>query len=161
TTSLQGTATDDGLPAGSNLTFSWTKVSGPGAANFSNASSLNTSVSFSAAGSYGLRLTASDSQFSSSDDVAVVVGITPGGTASTRYFGPTPYLSFQDSPFRSGTFTYFYLEDFEDHLLNTPGVAADAGGVTSVIFGPGYHDSVDADDGVIDGHGGLGDSYFN
>ena len=35
----------------------------------------------------------------------------------------------------------FYLEDFEDHLLNTPGVNASDGGVTSIVYGPLIHDS--------------------
>lgn len=72
----------------------------------------------------------------------------------------TPYLSFADSPFNGGNFSYFHLETFEDHLLNVPGVSASAGGVTSVVFGMGLHDSVDADDGTIDGSGLQGDSYF-
>ena len=75
--------------------------------------------------------------------------------------GPTSYLSFGDSPFSSGSFSYFHLETFEDHLLNVPGVTASAGGVTSVVFGPSIHDSVDADDGLIDGSGLNGDSYFS
>ncbi len=85
--------------------------------------------------------------------------------------GPTSYLCFDtstvtgcgtaDSPFAGNTFNYFYLEDFEDHLFNTPGVSASAGGVTSVVFGPFIHDSVDADDGVIDGSGLNGDSYYS
>jgi hypothetical protein len=75
--------------------------------------------------------------------------------------GPTSYLSSGDSPFSSGSFSYFYLETFEDHLLNVPGVTASAGGVTSVVFGPSIHDSVDADDGFIDGSGLNGDSYFS
>src|SRR5262249_35439934 len=41
------------------------------------------------------------------------------------------------------------------------GVSSTDGGVTSVVFGPSIHDSVDADDGVIDGSGLNGDSYFN
>jgi hypothetical protein len=84
------------------------------------------------------------------------------GTAHSALatFGPTPYLSSADSPFSGGSFTYFNLENFEDHQLNTPGVTANAGGVTSVIFGPGSHDSVDADDGLINGSGSNGDSYF-
>jgi len=73
----------------------------------------------------------------------------------------TPYLSFADSPFNGGSFSYFYLETFEDHLFNVPGVSASAGGVTSVVFGPSIHDSVDADDGTIDGSGLQGDSYFS
>src|SRR6266481_7452029 len=67
--------------------------------------------------------------------------------------GPTPYLSFGDSPFNGPSFSYFHLETFEDHLLNTPGVTGSPGGVTSVVFGPAIHDSVDFDDGVIDGSG--------
>lgn len=86
-------------------------------------------------------------------------------TASAQLIGPYPsgglsYRSFADSPFYGLPFSWFYLEDFEDHALNVPGVSASAGGVTSVIFGPGYHDSVDADDGVIDGSGLDGDSFF-
>lgn len=85
--------------------------------------------------------------------------------ASAQLIGPspdaaTPYLSFADSPFNGGVFSSFYLEDFEDHLLNVPGVSADFGGVTSVVFGPNIHDSVDGDDGVFDGSGLQGDSYF-
>src|SRR5687767_14185007 len=75
--------------------------------------------------------------------------------------GPTAYLSFGDSPFSSGSFSTFHLETFEDHLLNVPGVTASAGGVTSVVFGPSIHDSVDSDDGFIDGSGLNGDSYFS
>jgi hypothetical protein len=74
---------------------------------------------------------------------------------------PTPYLSLADSPFNAGTFNYFHTETFENHLLDTPGLTADAGGVTSVVFGPSIHDSVDADDGSIDGSGLGGDSYFS
>ncbi len=82
-------------------------------------------------------------------------------TSAATLLGPTPYLSSSDSPFTGGSFSYFHLEDFEDHLLNVPGVSASAGGVTSVTFGPSSHDSVDADDGAIDGSGLAGDSYFS
>ncbi|WP_447978541.1 PEP-CTERM sorting domain-containing protein [Candidatus Nitrospira bockiana] len=75
--------------------------------------------------------------------------------------GPTPYLSFADSPFNGLPFGYFHLETFEDHALNTPGVTGSPGGVTSIVFGPSIHDSVDADDGLIDGSGLNGDSYFH
>jgi hypothetical protein len=74
---------------------------------------------------------------------------------------PTPYLSIADSPLAGGSHGYFHLETFEDHLLDTPGVSASGGGVTSVVFGPSIHDSVDADDGVIDGSGLSGDSFFS
>ena len=39
-------------------------------------------------------------------------------------------------------------------------MTASAGGVTSVVFGPSIHDSVDLDDGVRDGSGLAGDDYF-
>jgi hypothetical protein len=75
--------------------------------------------------------------------------------------GPTPYLEADDSPFDGLDFDYYHLEDFEDHLLNVPGVTGSAGGVASVVFGPGIHDSVDGDDGSIDGSGLGGDDYFS
>ncbi|MDZ7412954.1 MAG: PEP-CTERM sorting domain-containing protein [candidate division KSB1 bacterium] len=40
-------------------------------------------------------------------------------------------------------------------------MASAGSGVTSVVFGPSVHDSVDADDGVIDGSGLRGDSFFS
>lgn len=83
------------------------------------------------------------------------------GVASAALLGPSPYLQFADSPFSAGSFTYFYLEDFEDQLLDTPGVVADYGGVVSVIYGPDIHDSVDADDGALDGSGLDGDDWFS
>jgi len=93
--------------------------------------------------------------------------------AKAGLIGPSPYLAFDNSlpgagsaisPFAGMSFSYFYLETFEDHLLNTPGVSFTAppfSGVTSVVFGPNLHDSVDADDGAIDGSGLLGDSFFS
>ena len=55
-------------------------------------------------------------------------------------------------------FTYFYLEDFEDMTLNTPGVTSShVGGIITSNF----HDSVDEDDGVIDGSGSLGKSLWS
>jgi len=90
--------------------------------------------------------------------LAGFVGLAQAGPT---YLGPAPYLSAADSPFAGGSYAYFHLETFEDHLFNTPGASASAGGVASVVFGPSIHDSVDADDGVIDGSGLLGDSYFS
>jgi RHS repeat-associated protein len=156
---LNGSVTDDGVPSALPLTVSWTKVSGPGSVSFANAASAITTATFTDSGKYVLRLTASDSQLSSSDDVTVTVNMIEVGSA--QYFGPTPYLSFADSPLGGRSASYFQLENFEDHLLNTPGVTANAGGVSSIVFGSSLHDSVDADDGVIDGNGSAGDAYFS
>jgi len=76
--------------------------------------------------------------------------------ASPVFYGPTPYLSFADSPF-SGPGYSMYLETFEDGL-NSPGVSASGG---SVVNGE-FVDSVDADDGVIDGNGSTsGHSWYS
>ena len=70
---LAGVVTDDGLPTGSRVFASWTKLSGPGDVSFADANAANTSASFSTAGNYVLRLTASDGQLSADDDVNVSV----------------------------------------------------------------------------------------
>ncbi|HMG75196.1 MAG TPA: PKD domain-containing protein [Pyrinomonadaceae bacterium] len=72
-TQLNGSAGDDGLPTGSTLTTSWSKVSGPGTVTFMNANVTVTGAQFSATGTYVLRLTASDGALSSSDDVTIIV----------------------------------------------------------------------------------------
>jgi RHS repeat-associated protein len=70
---LDGTTTDDGLPAGSSLQSSWTRVSGPGAVSFADPSAADSPASFTVAGTYVLRLTTSDGVLSASDDVTVTV----------------------------------------------------------------------------------------
>jgi hypothetical protein len=73
--------------------------------------------------------------------------------------GPTPYLSFADSPFSSVALSYFHLEDFQDGSLNTPGVTVSAG---AAPVAPGSTtDSVDGDDGAIDGSGAAGWSLYS
>src|SRR6185436_9356068 len=89
TASLAGTASDDGLPSPpAALTFTWSKVSGPGTVTFGNAATLNTTASFSAAGSYVLRLTASDGQLTGQDDITVTVNSTPVNQAPSVSAGP-------------------------------------------------------------------------
>jgi RHS repeat-associated protein len=74
---LNGTVSDDGVPSGSPLTASWTKVSGPGTVIFGSASAAGTTVILSEAGSYVLRLTGNDSEVSSSDEVVITVNADP------------------------------------------------------------------------------------
>lgn len=83
----------------------------------------------------------------------------PVTTHAGVFLGPTPYLSFADSPFDGlAGFSYFHLEDFEDGLLNTPGVSASGG----TVVGPSpATDSVDGDDGTIDGSGAAGHSLLS
>ena len=91
--SLNGTVTDDGKPTGSTLTSIWSKLSGPGTVSFANASAVDTTAGFSAAGSYVLRLTASDSALSSTDDVTITIqGATnqPPTIATAAAASPSP-----------------------------------------------------------------------
>src|SRR6185436_20047092 len=73
--SLSGTASDDGLPAGSVLAVHWSAASGPGPIAFSNPDALATSASFTAAGTYVLTLTATDGMFPVSDTLTVTVRV--------------------------------------------------------------------------------------
>lgn len=87
---------------------------------------------------------------------ACLASATVAAQAAT-FLGPTPYLSFADSPYNGGSFSYFHLENMEDGLVNEPGLSQSGGSIT----GPGgITDSVDADDGVIDGSGQNGRSLF-
>jgi RHS repeat-associated protein len=70
---LSGSVKDDGLPAGKTVTQQWSLVSGPAAVSFSNPLATSTFATFSVAGIYVLRLTATDTQLSSSADVTIQV----------------------------------------------------------------------------------------
>jgi hypothetical protein len=78
TASLVGAVTDDGLPGG-GLTTIWSRVGGPGTATFADEGALATTVSFSVAGTYTLRLKANDGALSHQDDVVITVAPISGG----------------------------------------------------------------------------------
>ncbi len=79
---LNGTVTDDGLPnPPATVTTTWSKVSGPGTVTFGNANAVDTTATFSVAGTYVLRLTASDSASPASDTVTITVNPDSGGPA--------------------------------------------------------------------------------
>jgi hypothetical protein len=64
---------DDGLPRGSKITATWTKVSGPGTVTFSDPASAPTRAKFSAPGAYEIDLTASDGEKTATLKVTVTV----------------------------------------------------------------------------------------
>src|SRR5206468_1128745 len=74
---LNGTVSDDGLPTGSTLVVSWSKVSGSGTVNFGNPAAAATTVSFTTSGIYVLQLSATDGAASSSDTVTITVNQAP------------------------------------------------------------------------------------
>ena len=100
---LDGTVTDDGLPnPPGTVTTTWTKVSGPGTVTFGTPAAVDTSASFSSAGTYVLRLTASDSALTSSDEVTLTVNsespytltaspstVAPGGSLTVSWTAPS------------------------------------------------------------------------
>lgn len=84
--------------------------------------------------------------------------LTTPSRADLTFIGPLGYSSPADSPFSGLNFDYFHLEDFEDLELNTPGVTRSAGTIGEEARA--YRDSVDGDDGAIDGLGTEGESLF-
>jgi RHS repeat-associated protein len=100
---LTGLVTDDGLP-NNTLTIAWSKVSGPGTVTFANASQATTTASFSAAGVYVLRLAASDTQLSGSDDVTVAVSNpAPVNQPPSVNAGPDQSITLPNSATLTGT----------------------------------------------------------
>jgi hypothetical protein len=70
TTTLNGTASD---VESDPLTTTWSMVAGPAPVTFTNPGSANTTATFPLAGTYTLRLTASDGSGSNSDEVVITV----------------------------------------------------------------------------------------
>ena len=82
--------------------------------------------------------------------------------AAPVLFGPSSYLSEADIPagfYQSGAPTF--LDDFEDG----PGIGGSLSASAGSVIGPGAftgaRDSVDFDDGAIDGSGVTGSSWFS
>lgn len=87
----------------------------------------------------------------------LVLLVASTAQAAATFTAPTPYLQAADNPL-TGPFSYSHLETFEDGLTNTAGLSASGGEVPA----PGaFTDSVDADDGSIDGSGAAGRSAYS
>ncbi|GAA4196127.1 Ig-like domain-containing protein [Microbacterium oryzae] len=88
--SLTGIVKDDGAPS-ERLTTTWSVVSAPegGDAFIADADSANTTVRFTAAGEYRLRLTASDGEHESSDELVVRGEAADGGADIAPAATPT------------------------------------------------------------------------
>ena len=106
---LDGTVSDDGLPA--PLTTTWSQVSGPGTVTFGNAGAVDTTASFSKSGTYLLKLEATDTQFTTADYVSVVVNpltadltavadtyIDGGGGNTSKNFGTLSTVVMDGNP---------------------------------------------------------------
>src|SRR5204862_3719922 len=100
---LHGAATDDGLPNGSTLATTWSRVSGPADVAFSDVHSLSPAVTFTAPGTYVLRLTASDTLLASADDVTITVD--PQNTAPVVKAGDDQTIDLPATTTLAGTAT--------------------------------------------------------
>ncbi len=90
--------------------------------------------------------------------IGVLAGPVMASIESDFIFNDTPYVAAGDSPFDLfGPDSDFLLEDFEDGLLNTFGLVGFGG---EIRFPSAWTDSVDADDGSIDGFGLEGHNYW-
>lgn len=98
---LSGTSCDDGFPRGANLSINWSKVSGPGDVAFTKPTSPVTEASFTIAGEYVLRMTASDTEHSASDDVTVTV--LPANAAPIVNAGPNQTITLPNTAALNGT----------------------------------------------------------
>jgi hypothetical protein len=87
--------------------------------------------------------------------------IGTSATAAPVLFGPSSYLSEADIPagfYQSGVPAF--LDNFEDGPGIGGGLTASAGSRIGVGVFDGIRDSVDGDDGAIDGSGTAGSSWF-
>ncbi len=114
---LDGTVNDDGRPAPGTLSTSWAKISGPGTVTFANGLAIDTTASFSAAGAYVLRLTASDGQLSRFDDVTITVTAPPPPGPQTP--PPPPTNGPQQMAFQDGVFPFVTYAGTTDTKLNS------------------------------------------
>lgn len=109
---LDGTVIDDGLPVSPGaVTTTWSKLSGPGTVTFGSPSAIDTTATFSMAGLYTLRLTASDGQLSQADDVAITVTDPSASTTVSFQDGVAPdslYKGARDTKLRSDNPTTIY-----------------------------------------------------
>lgn len=115
---LDGAVADDGLPDPPGaVTVIWTTDSGPGAVAFADAGQPDTTATFSAAGTYILKLTADDGEKKASATVAVTVNPEPqiplppdpatvapplDPTVATTVFAATQFLYTGASPIQTG-----------------------------------------------------------
>jgi len=149
---LSAKVMDDGLPHPSNLSYTWSKLSGPGAVSFDEPTRTDAAASFSEKGSYILRLSATDGAGRVDRDVTVLANTPPTANAGPdlrgRNAGSTLVLrgSTYDDAANSGTFITQWRQ------IAGPAVAtfADGASPTSSVTFPAvgtYVLELSADDG--------------
>lgn len=120
----EGSASDDGRP--NPLTTTWSKVSGSGTVTFGSPNNTTTTIVFPATGTYVLRLTATDGQYTVSDDVTFTVN----DDANPQYDLVVTNVFFEGTTISSGQEVVFKA------TIKNQGQAATPAGI---IHGVGFH----------------------
>jgi parallel beta helix pectate lyase-like protein/K319-like protein len=129
---LDGTVSDDGLPnPPSVVTPTWSVVSGPGGVTFANPYAVDTQASFTVAGTYILRLVASDGLLSRTDSMQVTVSPVPN-TAPVVDAGPNRSITLPAGASLDGTVTDDGLPNPPAAVTTTWSKGSGPGGVTFV-----------------------------
>ena len=148
TATLSGTVTDDGLPNPPGaVTSTWSKVSGPGTVTFGNASAVDTTATFSANGTYVLRLTANDGALTQSDTVTVTVSSGPSpGQNDLVFLHHSVGENWLASGLQTALVAKSYVDEYNDITYGTA-LGADSGRPASLGGVPG--DSTDMNHWVL------------
>ena len=124
---LNGTVSDDGLPSPpGTVTTTWSMGSGPGAVTFANANAVDTEASFAVAGTYLLRLSATDGEQSATDSVQVTVLPVPN-TPPVVDAGPNRTITLPAAAALDGTVS-------DDGLPDPPGAVTAAWSTTAPVL---------------------------
>jgi len=123
---LNGTVTDDGLPA-STLTTQWTQLSGPAAATIAAPSNEDTQVTFPAAGVYVLQLAANDGELTTTDSVRVEVRSQQSNVSSIEVLPEFVTVA----PGQSQQFTATGYDAAGNPVAITPTWSASSGAITA------------------------------
>ncbi len=76
---LAGTISDDGIPAA--CTCTWSKTSGPGTVTFGSVNAASSTATFSAIGTYVVRLTVTDTAATAYNEATIIVNTAPTANA--------------------------------------------------------------------------------
>ncbi|NND13970.1 MAG: hypothetical protein HKO10_08395, partial [Acidimicrobiia bacterium] len=134
---LDGTVSDDGLPASPGaVTTTWT-AQGPAAVTFGDPGSVDTTASFTQTGTYTLTLTAYDGELYESDTVSITVVDQPTNTAPTVSAGSSQPITLPNEATLDGT-------------INDDGLPIPPGTVTTTWSASGPGTVTFADDTAVD-----------
>ncbi|MBT8250665.1 MAG: hypothetical protein KJN81_10415, partial [Acidimicrobiia bacterium] len=135
---LDGTVSDDGLPASPGaVTTTWT-AQGPAAVTFGDPGSVDTTATFTQTGTYTLTLTAYDGELYQSDTVSITVVDQPTNTAPTVSAGTGQSITLPNEATLDGT-------------INDDGLPIPPGTVTTTWSASGPPGTVTfADDTAVD-----------